>query len=457
MSCKTLRIGLPLLVMLAGPAVPATSADLPSHPGLLDLSRFEFQAPPLPAVGAEAFETVVVVNGLAHEVALRRHSVRAPGFRVVLAGENGAIEEIVPPPPATYRGTVVGAPGSLVAASLVDGQLTAFAVMPDGRGWSIQPADTLVPGAPADLHVAYDHADVRPDATTCGTDADGGGAPARRPIDPDADETDGGAGAPAGEKIAQLAFDADFEFYQQNGSSSARTVYDIEQVTNAMNVIYRRDVAIDHFITFLIVRISEPDPYTETDSLLLICELRRHWNQNWSWVPRDITHLMTGRNLDGSIIGRAHIGTICNVVREGPACAPETSNMGYGLSQSTSTVFARRVALTAHELGHSWDARHCNGDGDCAIMCSNLGGCTGNIDRFGNRAVNAINNFESSRNCLITCDPFVRVPDETSSIYDAVYRVCWDGVVSIQAGTYLNHITRVSKAVELRAVGGFFT
>ena len=65
-------------------------------------------------------------------MALWPYSVRAPEFRLFVQGPGGVIEEVPPPPPRTYRGEIVGELGSVVAASLVTGKLTALAVMPDG-------------------------------------------------------------------------------------------------------------------------------------------------------------------------------------------------------------------------------------------------------------------------------------------------------------------------------------
>ena len=424
--------------------IPAAAA-----PGVLSLARFDPQTPALPPDGVEAFETVVVIDGRPHEIVMRRRSVRAPSFRVLVQVEGGAFEEKPPPPVRTYRGEVRGAPGSLVAASLIDGRLSALAVMPDGSGWSLQPADELLPGLPRLLHLGFDLADVLPDLGTCGA-AD---------LAPLFEEAEGPAAAPEGgnepngERMAELAFDTDVEFFQRVGGSQRDTIYDIERVVNAMNVIYRRDVRIDHSITTVLVRTEEPDPYTSSDIDTLLCQFRDHWNEDWTSIPRDTAHLMTGRALNGTDIGLAWVGVICNRVGLADVPCRTTANLAYGLSQSIQNVFAQRVALTAHEVGHNWGADHCDGDADCAIMCASLGGCTGLIDRFGIRSINSIVDHRNSRNCLFTCDPFVNVPSESATITDALIRACWDGVISIQAGNY-GEFPRMPRRVELRAVGG---
>jgi hypothetical protein len=51
-------------------------------------------------------------------------------------------------------------------------------------------------------------------------------------------------------------------------------------------------------------------------------------------------------------------------------------------------------------MGHNWGALHCNGDADCRIMCSGIGGCAGSPTAFGNSATNSISNFADTRTCL---------------------------------------------------------
>ncbi|MFQ5806245.1 MAG: immunoglobulin domain-containing protein, partial [Phycisphaerae bacterium] len=111
-------------------------------------------------------------------------------------------------------------------------------------------------------------------------------------------------------------------------------------------------------------------------------------------VLRDVAHLMTGKDLNGGVIGIAWLGVICN------------TSQGYGLSQSRFTGnFTNRVGLTAHEVGHNWDAVHCDGDGDCFIMCSGLGGCAHNVTRFGSRSIGDIVPFRNTRPCLTENGP----------------------------------------------------
>src|SRR5690606_25568559 len=54
----------------------------------------------------------------------------------------------------------------------------------------------------------------------------------------------------------------------------------------------------------------------------------------------------------------------------------------------------------AHEIGHNWNAGHCNSSSPCNIMCSGLGGCSRNVTSFAPVSINAILAFKNSRSCL---------------------------------------------------------
>jgi hypothetical protein len=73
-------------------------------------------------------------------------------------------------------------------------------------------------------------------------------------------------------------------------------------------------------------------------------------------LPNDssgLTHLMSGRTLDGSIIGIAYVGTVCDGADS--------------VSLSDTTVSTTMGALvTAHEIGHNFNAPHDGVAGACA-------------------------------------------------------------------------------------------
>ncbi len=337
---------------------------------------------------------------------LTPYSLRSPDFEVLVQDATGALQPFHPPPPNTYRGVVREWERSLVVASLVDGKLNALIRTAERGDWAIEPAAGDEPAARD--HFFYNVADLPHVDGVCGvTPADEAAARARPAEFPRAPSGDGGQDGPRGGPAdTEISFDSDVEFFQANGSSVAATVDDIETVMVAVDAMYRSEVGIMYVVNRIIVRTAEPDPYTFSDAIDLLEQFRDHWEDNHGGQERDLAHLMTGRNLDGTIIGRAYIGEVCN-------------SLGYGLSQSRfSTSMAQRVALTAHELGHNWDAIHCDGDPDCMLMCANLGGCTGILNQFGSRSIGDIVDHRDSRDCLGGHNFSVYVDDSNNSGFE---------------------------------------
>lgn len=311
-------------------------------------------------------------------------SLRSPDFRLLVQDAGGALTEQPAPPPATYRGSVAGMPDSIVAASLIDDRLSAAIRLDRVTLWTIQPLAGRFANADDDAHAVYSNDDLLGSGGTCGNDDPPGVAVEAGTADDD--PRDGPALA------VEIAFDADFEFFELNNRSIWETLGDIEQVMNGVDAIYRGNVNISNIITTVIVRTDENDPYTFLTPEYRLDQMRDHWNANHADLPRDTAHLMTGSDLWGTIVGVAYVGVICH---------PIAAGYGYGLSQSHySQNLAERVALTAHELGHNWNAEHCNGAGDCSIMCSVIGECTGNLTTFGSRSLATITAFRDAATCL---------------------------------------------------------
>ena len=312
----------------------------------------------------EPFAVEIPLEGQLIHVDLMPHSVRTDDYRLLVQLADGSYADTEPGPIRTVRGSVAELPGAIAAGSLMEDGLHLMILGGQGGGkWWIEPLARHFPagGIDADLHVIYRQADVIGGCGSCGMD-DLGNADDADDLEPDGG---GGQGGIAGGKvcITQMACDADVEYFEDHGSSVAAVEAQISIVTNVMNVQYENQVGITHVISTIIVRTEEEDPYSSTNHVTLLNQFRDHWLQEQEGVLRDVAQLFTGKNLDGSVIGVAFtIGAICN-------------DQAYCLSQSDfSGSLACATDLSAHELGHLWDASHCscpNSTMNPGITCTN--------------------------------------------------------------------------------------
>lgn len=315
---------------------------------------------------------------------LERYSVRSSDFTLWVTAPNGTAVEMPAPVPQTWRGEVLGMPDAHVSASITNEGLSALVVdVALDEEWQIQPAL----GQPAGVYSVAQSADLPPVQGVCGVHAGSLG-----PIAP-------ASGDGTGNQLCEIAVDADYEFYQRNGNSVAATLNDMERVLNSVGVIYERDCDVAFQVTAAVVRTNVADPYTSSDAQTLLNQFAFQWNSNFNGVRRDVAHLFTGRVMQTNTIGIAYTGAICS------------SMVGYGLSESRfSNFLINRTGLTAHEIGHNFNALHCNGNGDCRIMCAGLGGCNNNVTSFGAVSRSVIRNYAIGRPCLLDLAPPVAVP-----------------------------------------------
>ena len=188
------------------------------------------------------------------------------------------------------------------------------------------------------------------------------------------------------------ALEADHPLYLQNGSSVAATQNDVLGIVNAVDLIFTTDVQV-HFVVSQLIIDAVPDPYTTSNAPALLTEFQNQWNGAYGAVQRDVAHLFSGRAIgaaSGGTIGFAMVGVVCNLP------------YAYGLSQTHwSSNYAYRVGLTAHELGHNFNASHCDGQAACSVMCSTISGCSGNVSSFSANERAQIIAFRQTASCLL--------------------------------------------------------
>lgn len=374
MSRVSLGASLGALV-LAGTAAAQQSTDLLSLQAnmALGLEVSQVQSLELHGVLGQPLLVDLEIAGMPATLDLTTDTVRAVDFRVIRMGPDGP-EDVDPGPVRTYRGTVLEDPGSLVLAAWLDDGLHARLRLSSGDLYWLEPLVRHVPNAGLGDHVLYHNDDVLDQGYTCGIE--------RLPNnDPKPPEEPPGTGFGTGLSICEIGIDSDKNYFNKFGTING-TIGHIEKVIFGLTPQYENETGITYRITKIIIRDVSNGPYTSNDPSILLSQFRTHWNSTKKKVRRDIAHLFTGKNLQGSVIGIAFVGVICN------------KNSGYGLVQHISG-FGCQTDLSAHEIGHNWNALHC-GCGNFTMNASLT--CANNF--HDNITVPVIVGFRNSRTCL---------------------------------------------------------
>ena len=341
----------------------------------LSVSDYSLQHLVVPATVSGGFATTVELGGQTQLIQARPHSNRGLDFRVLVDEGRDQLVPFEPDAPATFQGELVGIEGSNVTGSVLNGQLHAVAWAWEGATWVIQPLTDADPSADPTVHVVYDVGASIPGDWQC------------IEVPSSSMEEQSGGILGTGIRWCEIAFDCDVEFLNKNGGSVTNTINDVELIMSLVNVIYERDVNILFDIGTIIVRTSEPDPYSTTNPNTLLTQFDNHWSSTKSFVKRDTAHMMTGKNLDGGVIGIAYLSVICSQAS------------GFGLSESRFTNgLNMRAGLTAHEIGHNYSAQHCSG-ASCFIMCATINGCGHDVTKFGTTEQTQIENYSATRSC----------------------------------------------------------
>jgi hypothetical protein len=293
------------------------------------------------------------------ELELEPFDVRAADWRGVVAGEGGATREMERAPLATFRGKVRGESGSQVRLVL-DGAKVEGVIVREGETFFVERASNYSPAAKADAFVLYPESAIKQqEFGECGTTlAHRVGREAARADASGADAGKTTAAAVGGDTPApnafaprpelELATEADFEYFQFFGGATAAQ-NEISQIVAMVDGIYEAQLGIEIRIVFSRVWDNAGDPYTTTNAGDALNQFRTSYNNSFggSGPPaRDLTHMWTGKDFDGSTIGIAYSSVVCD--------APSFS---YGISQRNGGA-STRVVLTAHEMGHNFGADH---------------------------------------------------------------------------------------------------
>ncbi|MDO6692095.1 M12 family metallo-peptidase [Aliiglaciecola sp. 3_MG-2023] len=219
------------------------------------------------------------------------------------------------------------------------------------------------------------------------------------------------------EILISLVADSEFE---TGDPQDAATEMLVEM--NVVDGIFSEQVGVQ--VTVDDIRVLEDNgTLTMSDAEDLIVAYRTYVAINYN--NPGISHLFTGKDLDGSTIGIAYVGAVCN-------------SYSVGVTQR----FGSSTALvTAHEIGHNFGAPHDNQSGSaCAatngsfLMSPSINGS----DQFSDCSLTQMDALVSSAACLTNVSPptIISTPNTTATAglayeYDTDSRVDADGSGSL--------------------------
>jgi hypothetical protein len=293
-------------------------------------------------------------------IILTPHDVRGPNYRAEEVVGNGFRRPVVPEAIRTYRGTVLGMRGSEARFSVRNDTLEGIILTPD-EWYLVEPMRNYDPSAGRNEIVIYRASDIMPESYgTCAASLAERIDRAHEYMIPQVMEAVGSIpGIAEGTiSVAEVATEADYEYVTAFGSSASanNTILDI---MNQVDGIYRTQVSVSLQVAFQHAWDTAGDPYTSTAPSTMLGEFRSYWTANFSSQPFDLAHMWTGKDMDGSTIGIAYVGVVCNA-----------RSYSFGVSQRFSPSPGKYI-LTAHEMGHNFGASHPDQATPPQTECSN--------------------------------------------------------------------------------------
>lgn len=269
----------------------------------------------------------------------------------------------VTPDVQLYRGQIDGSANSWARLAIADGQWQGM--LWDGADlYVIEPVaklhDSLPANAKADGNATaiFRLADVvmTPGAASCGSDTTVD-AKASKGTEAYSSLLNELKGTPAimqalgASKRLEISALGDSLFMNRYGTE-AQARAEILLRLNNVDGIFSSQLGVE--ITVPSIDIGDSLSSTTAASSLLseLADLRKRSRNLYS---RGLTHMFTGRDLDGTTVGIAYMDSLCD------------SQWGVGLSEASSRSAWTESLIAAHEIGHNFGAPH---DGDAGGECA---------------------------------------------------------------------------------------
>ena len=146
-------------------------------------------------------------------------------------------------------------------------------------------------------------------------------------------------------KTCVIAYDIDYQCYQDFGSDEAAATDYLTTLLAAITTVYEKEINVAISLGPLQV-FTTPDPYNGGDMGTLLNSFSDYWVSHNSSVDRTLAHLMT-RKLGGSgAEGIASVLVMCDKDR------------GYALTNISGVYTSVDEAVMCHEIGHNVGSQH---------------------------------------------------------------------------------------------------
>ena len=308
-----------------------------------------------------------------------------------------------------FRGELAGRPNSWARIVVTDG-------VPQGMFFDGQemfaieaPGDSVVTASEPIVYRLAD-AHIAPGSMSCGSMSMATTAAAA--LDGLVGELDVISQGPGAVQEIEMGAVGDFEFTSSEGGDAAAASAILNRL-NMVDGIFSQQLGIQITVTQIDTFSSANDPFTdESESSLLLDELSAYRSAMPLQASTGLTHLYTGRDLDGSTVGIAWTGALCS------------NFFGAGLSEgSNNATFDSLVA--AHEIGHNFGAPHdgesgsdCESETGAFIMAPSLNGS----DQFSACSIVEMTDDIAAASCinpLPTVDMTVALRSSTTILFGA--------------------------------------
>ncbi|HEX5046671.1 MAG TPA: M12 family metallo-peptidase [Gammaproteobacteria bacterium] len=153
---------------------------------------------------------------------------------------------------------------------------------------------------------------------------------------------------------------ADFEFSTSFGSAASSAL--LTRINN-VDGIFSEQVGVQITAAKVDVFTDDSDPFTKTSASALLDEVAVHRGETPAQDALGLTHLFTGKNLDGTTAGIAFMGGVC-----GRRSSSDPLHRSFAAALSEARRGPTMDSLVAaHEIGHTFGAPH---DTEAGSACS---------------------------------------------------------------------------------------